>query len=309
MSRENEEIVLEDGRRITYAEYGDPDGGETVFFFHGWPSSRLQGRLLDASAREHGLRVVSPDRPGMGGATFVPGRRLLDWPPVVGGLADALGVPRFSVLGLSGGGPYVLACAHSLPHRLHRAGIVCGAVPLRDFPDRSEMVLPYRFLLGLHQRARPLLKAVLAGGGWFAGMPGDHAAVRAAMRMVPECDRDVFGARRTYDCVMESYRLAMANGAEPVLVDGEIYLHDWGFTLDEVRHPIRMWHGRRDRNIPFSMARDVAERLPRCRAEWFDDEGHYSLPVRRIDAIVEAFVRDEPVAGAGGKTTVRASDD
>lgn len=33
-------ITLKDGRRLSYAQYGDPEG-KPLFFFHGWPSSRL----------------------------------------------------------------------------------------------------------------------------------------------------------------------------------------------------------------------------------------------------------------------------
>lgn len=40
----NETLWLRDGRLLGYAEYGDLDG-KPVFFFHGWPGSRLQARL------------------------------------------------------------------------------------------------------------------------------------------------------------------------------------------------------------------------------------------------------------------------
>ena len=62
-----------EGRALCYAEYGDP-AGLTLFFFHRWPSSRLQGKVLDAEARRLGLRIISPDLFGVGSRkiTFPP---------------------------------------------------------------------------------------------------------------------------------------------------------------------------------------------------------------------------------------------
>jgi pimeloyl-ACP methyl ester carboxylesterase len=106
----NNVFRLRDGRALGYAEYGDP-GGTPVFFFHGSPGSRLQ-RHPDASiASELGTRIITIDRPGYGLSDFQPERTLLDWPADVAQLADALHIERFAAIGLSGGGPYLLACA------------------------------------------------------------------------------------------------------------------------------------------------------------------------------------------------------
>ena len=91
-------------------QYGDPEGN-LVFYFHGWPGSRCEPRLLHSVCAELQLRLVAPDRPGLGLSDFQRGRKLLDWPKDVCELADRFGVFRFTVLGVSGGGPYALACA------------------------------------------------------------------------------------------------------------------------------------------------------------------------------------------------------
>ena len=85
-------IRLDDGRTLSYGEYGDPHA-EPVFYFHGWPGSRHEGQLI----AHPGLRVIAPERPGMGGSDFQPGRTLLDWADDVVKLADGLGLPRFGV--------------------------------------------------------------------------------------------------------------------------------------------------------------------------------------------------------------------
>jgi hypothetical protein len=74
-------ITLRDGRTLAYAQYGAPDG-RPIIHCHGTPSSRVEGDLLFSgnSAAEVGVRIVVPDRPGMGRSEFQAGRSILDWP-------------------------------------------------------------------------------------------------------------------------------------------------------------------------------------------------------------------------------------
>jgi pimeloyl-ACP methyl ester carboxylesterase len=115
--RTNRTIRLRDGRRLGYAEWGDPDG-RPLFYFHGWPGARVEGRLGDEAARAQGVRMIALDRPGMGLSDYQPRRTLVDWPDDVIQLAAAMGLDRFAVLGISGGGPYAAACAWKLSDRL-----------------------------------------------------------------------------------------------------------------------------------------------------------------------------------------------
>jgi pimeloyl-ACP methyl ester carboxylesterase len=121
-------IRLPDGRLLDYAEWGDPSG-QPLIYCHSFPGSRAEGRLGDQPAKHAGVRVIAPDRPGMGLSDFQPGRALVDWPDDVGHLADALGLERFAVLGISGGSPYAAVCAWRLPQRLTDVGIVSGIGP------------------------------------------------------------------------------------------------------------------------------------------------------------------------------------
>jgi len=116
-SATNKTIHLHDGRTLGYAEYGRADG-KALFYFHGHPGARLEARFLAEQAAQTGIRLIGVDRPGMGQSSFQTGRRLLDWPDDVAELADSLQLDRFAVVGFSGGGPYALACAYKISHRL-----------------------------------------------------------------------------------------------------------------------------------------------------------------------------------------------
>lgn len=125
-------LVLGDGRRPGYAQYGQADG-EPLFYFHGHPGSRLEARFADQAAAAADLRVIALDRPGYGLSDLQPGQALVGWPADVAEAADLLQIDRFSVAGASGGGPYALACAWRLPGRVTRAAVISGVARTR-FP-------------------------------------------------------------------------------------------------------------------------------------------------------------------------------
>ena len=118
-------IKLKDGRKLGYADLGNPDANSVVFHFHGFPGSRLEAMLLANKATSE-YRIISIDRPGMGLSDFKKNRTLLDWPDDVIELADALEIDKFAVEGISGGGPYAAACAYKIPKRLTSCGIISG---------------------------------------------------------------------------------------------------------------------------------------------------------------------------------------
>lgn len=64
-------LLLPDGRRLGYAECGDPKG-KPIFEFHGNPSSRLGSILFDEAARRLDIRVIGIDRPGEGHFSLLP---------------------------------------------------------------------------------------------------------------------------------------------------------------------------------------------------------------------------------------------
>jgi pimeloyl-ACP methyl ester carboxylesterase len=250
-SREEQYWTAPKGRRLCFAEYGDLSG-EPLMYFHGWPSSRLQGRILDAEAKRLGLRVISSDRPGLGRSDFAGKRTLAGWAEDISGLADHVGAESFRVLGVSGGGPYALACAAWLPERVRRVAIVCGAPPLADIPDHSDLLWAYRWLLRVRKRMPWLMEAVIIGARKISHLPVDRPPMKWLLQTIPEEDRRAVESAGGYELFFNSFR-----------------------------------HGGLDRNIPIRMAKELAARIPAAETRWFGDEGHYSLPLHRLREILE----------------------
>lgn len=287
-------ITLSSGRKLAFAEYGDPDG-VPMFYFHGWPGSRLQGEFLHEVGKKRGLRVVAPDRPGIGLSEFQPQRRLLDWPADITELAAHLGWEKFHALGVSGGGPYVLACAHAMPERLLSAGVICGAPPLKEV-GTQDLMWTYRLALWGQQHVPPLLGLGLAAAGQFMRLPVDSPLMAAFVKKM--CERDQFALHQPelYRILMASGRVGVTSSVRSVSTDGNIYSSDWGIDFSAVRFPIRYWHGGKDSNIPVKMIERFVKKMPNAKLTIFEEDGHYSLPMLGTEVIVDALLDEAHVA-------------
>ena len=130
-----EKSIELNGRRVAFTIYGDPSLRIPVIYHHGFPGSRREAQLCARSASALGVSVIAIDRPGLGGSDYAEGRTLLDWPPLLEGVADYLGLKSFHVIGVSGGAPYALAAAHTLSHRVLATAIVSGMAEAAANPD------------------------------------------------------------------------------------------------------------------------------------------------------------------------------
>lgn len=130
--------LADDGRKLGYAEYGDPDGYPLIYS-HGGLSSRVDVETADAAAKEAGFHIIAPDRPGIGLSDRHAGYSLLDWSADVSELADLLEIDKFAVMGWSFGGAYAAVCAFALPQRVSCAVLLASGIP-RDWAGMIEQI-------------------------------------------------------------------------------------------------------------------------------------------------------------------------
>src|SRR5690606_6473600 len=122
-------VAVRGGRRLGFAEYGVARG-PAVLWMHGTPGARRQVPMeARAIAEAEGLRIIGVDRPGIGSSTPHLYDDILDWTPDLAEFADTLGIERFAIVGLSGGGPYALAAAAAFPDRVGAVGVLGGVAP------------------------------------------------------------------------------------------------------------------------------------------------------------------------------------
>lgn len=282
-------VTLGDGRRLAYAEWGDP-GGTPVLYCHGFPGSRLEARLADRPARELGIRLVAPDRPGLGRSPFLGGRRLGDWPADLAGLADVLGIDRFDLLGVSGGGPYALACGERLADRVRRIAIACG---LGEFsgPRATAGMNPAAALgVNLYRYAPALAQRVYLHA--IGPLLGRHpeAIFRVLVGAAGPADQAVLADPLVRGAIVASFAEAFHAGAAGPAYELGLFTTAWDIDPARVSVPVQLWHGDADRTVPVAMGRRHAERLPRVEPHFIAGEGHFSLIVRYMRTILAALV-------------------
>ncbi|HKJ08512.1 MAG TPA: alpha/beta hydrolase [Gammaproteobacteria bacterium] len=284
---ENRQVYLADGRRLGYVECG-AESGAPVIYFHGIPGSGREAQLLEAAARARGLRVIAPDRPGYGRSERNPSGSLTSWAQDVAQLAGTLGVDRFAVLGVSGGAPYALACAWQLADRVTAAALVCALGPMDSSDALRDMAWPERFML-TSARCRPgLVRCVVGMLAWWIRRNPEGFLIGIA-RMAPAPDRAVLQRPLVRTVLARSMEESVRGGTAGVLSDLRTYTRPWGFDVRDLDLPLQLWHGERDRTVPVQAARRLARRLPRSRFHVLDGEGHYSLPLNHMGAILDGL--------------------
>ena len=290
MDVRTEIVKLENGGTVALSEYGDPRG-VPVFFCHGWPSSRTMAELTHDAARDLGVRIISPDRPGIRDSNFQADRRLLDWPPLLAALADHLEIDRFRIFAISGGAPYAYASAWMMPERVEKIAVASGAPPIAELQDRSGLLSLYNRMLALRESRPALLRTLFHIARPFASMKMPIRVRPLLLKVLQPCDANVLRDSRSFDACFESARQAWRSSAAGVMADAEIYAEPWGFRLEEVGVPVQLWHGRKDRTFKFRLAEEIAARLPKCELHLVEDTGHYSLPIRYTHEILADLVK------------------
>ena len=264
---------LRDRRVLGYAEYGDPTG-TPVFFFHGLPGSRRQRHPDDSIAIELGAHIITIDRPGYGFSDFQPGRMLLDWPDDVAQLADSLKIDRFAAIGVSGGGPYLLASAYKMPERITSATVISGMGPIDDPDAIKGMLSSMRLGLGIAPRV-PWGFVRLALDPVVKMISRNPLGVKKLVpSSAPEADKKAFARPDIQEVDRQDLYEAYRNGAQGAFWEVVLLATPWGFRLEDIHKKIFLWHGEEDTTVPLTMGRYVARSLSNCEPRYYPGQGH-----------------------------------
>jgi pimeloyl-ACP methyl ester carboxylesterase len=267
-------IAVGDDRQLGFAEFGDPQG-RAIFWLHGTPGARRQ---IPAEARvyaeDNHIRLIGIDRPGIGASTPHQYENVLAFADDLRTVADTLGIDKMAVIGLSGGGPYTLGCAAALPDRVIAVGVLGGVAPTVG-PEAIS-----GGLMSLGSIVAPLLAVAGFPIRWAAVgfirllKPVAEPALYLYARVSPEGDRRLlvrpeFKAMFLDDLLNGSRKQMAAPFADVV-----VFARDWGFRLDEVKIPVRWWHGDRDHIVPFAHGEHVVALLPDAELYTLPGESH-----------------------------------
>lgn len=238
-------VHLRDGRTVTYIATGSEDGFPVVYCHGAIGSPRWHTPGLDAVIERLGVRYLVVNRPGFAGSDPDPGRAVVDHARDLGELMSVLGYDRFSVVGVSAGAPYALACAWALPDRL--AGL--AAVSPLGPPDGPGSSPSFRYRVPL-----------VPFGSARAGPALAHVGLRA------------LGLQR-HTC------------ARAMIDDYLVCRRPWGFDPADIGMPVTLWHGRGDRLVPLTHTLALAAAIPGCEARVDPTGGHFFYSRRVADIV------------------------
>lgn len=280
-------IELSDGRQLSYSEYGDSNG-RPLFFFHGWPVSRLSGAVADKAAKKLGIRVISPDRPGYGLSDFKKDRQLLDWADDILELADQLKIKKFAVVGVSGGGPYAAVCAYKIPKRLTKTGIVVGLGPIWIKGALDDVSLNAKLAWSSYPKSSYFRKI----GAFLQLILTRYSPGYGFNRFVwgGKADRKLFSNKELRKELKENFKEAFRQGYKGAEKDLDLYTKDWGFELKDIKVPVYLWYGGDDKNVSLNMGKYYNSQIKGSKLKVYPGEGHL-ISRTHVEEILQILVK------------------
>ena len=292
-------MTLRDGRRLAYTEWGTPEG-RPVLYFHGMPGSRIW--CPDETATiEAGVRLIIPDRPGIGRSDPKERRTFADWSDDVVELADALGMSTFAVVGVSGGGPYAAACAALIPSRLTGVAIVSSRPLTRDNWEERPAALE-EWSADYRAEFELIRKDVDAGADlaaanfapWVAEAEGNPEGLREELQQA-DGDRWFFGDPGRVETFDAHVRETWRQGLDAVKWELVAAYLPWGFRLADIAIPVHIWSGSQDPWVTKATIDFQVSTIPRCSVVIWPDGGHLGF-VKHWDEILTTLARSQSAA-------------
>lgn len=266
-------LRLQDGRRVGYQDLGDPHG-RPVLALHGTPASRLMYAIANDEAARLGLRVISPDRWGYGGTDPNPKPTLKAWAADSAEVADRLGLSTFSVLGISGGGPYAASTAAILGQRVTALALVVPVGPIAGTAAASHLSLLHRIEFrwagphaGIIRQTFNLYRALLRRS--------PRRAISMIGAITSKCDRDLLNTADVSDYLSTTFNAGLEPGVDGAVIDVQIFSGTWNVPLDAITAPTRIWSGSRDRIVPPAALRELQRAIPAAQLTELAGQGHF----------------------------------
>lgn len=267
-------IAVGEDRRLGFAEFGQPNG-RAMIWLHGTPGARRQIPLEARAFADHAnVRLIGIDRPGIGSSTPYVYESVLGFAEDLRTLVDCLGVEKFAVIGLSGGGPYALAAASAMPDRVVAVGVLGGVAPASG-PDAIS-----GGLMDLGVRLAPFVRVgrVPLGIATTAAIrlvkPLASPILDLYSRFSPPGDRRLLGRPEFKAMFLDDLLNGSRKQVSAPFADVMLFARDWGFRLSSVKVPVLWWHGDADHIVPYSHGEHVVSLLPDAELHPLSGESH-----------------------------------
>ena len=260
-------------RVLGVMEFGDP-AGLPVLAFHGIPGTRLMFRVTDKIAKNLGLRIIAPDRPGFGRSTPQPNRRLQDWLPEVEAVLEAYDIDRFSLIGVSGGAPFAVATAAAYGERVDGMVLFGPVGPVRDLGKDIPLNRRERLIFLQAPQLKWLLRAgLLPINTLFRIAP--RLKYNLFLKLLPKPDCTIMDNPEIRAQVIDDVGESLKQGGEGMRSDLRIFSEPWQVNFDQIQARTALWQGMIDNIVPVAAALRLGNIIPNCIVHRLPGAGHF----------------------------------
>ncbi len=281
--------VLSDGRIIEFYEFGCRSGSP-VFFFHGAGAGSAHfAEALASEASDQNIRIIAPNRPGIGNSDFQKNRTLLNWAEDMSEFSKILKIPEYSIISESGGSPYALACAYLIPESIKSIAVVSGISSLSAPFDKSMLTFQNRIMLSmLKWSPRFLTKSIFQNIKKSLENDPETFFIKFASQY-PEADRNVLRIPEYQDIFTRAVLSAFTQGLKGSLKDMQLVYKSWPFNIEDISVKVHLWHGEKDSTAPIPMAFYIKDKLDHAQLTSFKNDGHISVLHNHISDILKCL--------------------
>lgn len=272
LDKTEQHILLEDNRKLSFAEYGSSEGYPIVYC-HGSQSSRLEMHYDMDFASKHNLRIITIDRPGHGFSDFNPSGTVLSFGEDVMQLMNQLNITTFSVAGMSAGAPFALGLAYLYSNNVANVAIISGFAPYST-ESKKYLSKEVKTMLNLAKSFPFLLKLLLKiQVKQLEKTP--KKALSSFLKIMSKPDQKVLKNESVMQIIETMFIEAFRNGSKGVAHEiSKVLVRDWGFALNEIKVPVYFWQGEKDNNVPHEWAILMRKKIPQATLKLYSAEGH-----------------------------------
>lgn len=287
-------LTLTDGRKLSYALYGSPNG-KPVFYFHGTPSSRLEPLLLNAYNKnleqlllQYNIRLIAVDRPGVGLSTYNPHNSFVSFAGDVQQLATFLQVSNATILGWSGAGPFALSLAFHYPELIQGVYLITAFTRSFSEPNVFKTMHVNKYYFGAAKYVPWLLKAIMNVVSkkpankpvpkWLSGLPeADYNCLKK-----PEVFKHFSIITICESCIA---------GSKGAVREAALYFNSTDYNIAKIQQPVHYWWGTVDNAVPAIHPKAIEENAPNAIMHYKEGEGHVSIYVHYFEEVLATIAR------------------
>lgn len=267
-------------RVLSYREFGNPNG-KPMLYFHGWPGFRIETDIIAKTAEKYNIRIIAVDRPGYRGSTYIDQREIIDWPKDIKKFLGILKINKPSLMGVSGGTPYALACAYKIPDLLDKVIIVSGLPDLNKIKDKNKSLIVKIVFDYLSKFPRLLDKIIKLELLALTKFPKESVKLSKLFTR-HEIDKSFNDALITSIYQDKSAELSETN-IKGIIKDAALYSKSWDIDYTKISKEINFLHGTKDKFCLPESIEDMKNMIPKVKTTFLDG-GHY-LVIQQTEEI------------------------